>query len=194
MATPSKQTGKLVIFSAPSGSGKTTLVKHLLAQFPELSFSISATSRAPRGKEQDGVDYYFLSNDAFAAKAENGDFLEWEEVYKGTSYGTLNSEVERLWSMGKTVAFDIDVVGGLNLKKQFGHNALAIFIQAPNLEELRKRLEGRGTDSAEKIEMRLAKANEELERAPEFDAVIINDQLEHAQKEAEALLREFLAK
>lgn len=170
------------------------MVKHLLAQFPELSFSISATSRAPRGKEQDGVDYYFLSNDAFAAKAENGDFLEWEEVYKGTSYGTLNSEVERLWSMGKTVAFDIDVVGGLNLKKQFGHNALAIFIQAPNLEELRKRLEGRGTDSAEKIEMRLAKANEELERAPEFDAVIINDQLEHAQKEAEALLREFLAK
>lgn len=192
MSTPTE--GKLVIFSAPSGSGKTTLVRYLLEEFPELSFSISATSRDPRGKEANGVDYYFLSAAEFQSRAGNGEFLEWEEVYAGTYYGTLKSEVERLWAEGKTVAFDIDVVGGLNLKEQFGDRALALFVQAPSLEELRRRLVGRGTDSQEKIEQRLAKAKEELGRAPEFDHVIVNDDLQRAQQEAKALMLEFLGK
>ena len=135
--------GKLLIFSAPSGSGKTTIVHHLLTQIPSLAFSISATSRAPRGKEQHGKDYYFLSPDEFATRAANNEFLEWEEVYSGKSYGTLKSEVERLWAVGKQVVFDIDVVGGLNLKRQFGDDALAIYVQAPNPQELEKRLRGK---------------------------------------------------
>ena len=176
--------GKLIIFSAPSGSGKTTIVHHLLDSLPNLAFSISATSRAPRGKEKDGVDYYFLSSEEFAKKAAAGEFLEWEEVYKGTAYGTLRSEVERLWAEGKHVIFDIDVVGGLNLKKLFGENALAVYVKVPNDETLEKRLRGRGTDSEEKIQQRLAKAKEEQKLAPQFDLILVNDDLERAKAEA----------
>lgn len=186
--------GKLVIFSAPSGSGKTTIVRHLLENIPNLVFSISATSRAPRGTEKHGVDYYFLSHQDFKNQVSAGDFLEWEEVYAGTAYGTLRSEVENIWRKGNHVAFDIDVVGGLNLKKQFGNNAIAIYIKVPNFEELEKRLITRGTDSAEKIAQRLQKAKDEATREPEFDHVIINEDLEKAQAEALALVRDFLAK
>ena len=184
--------GKLVIFSAPSGAGKSTLVHYLLPKFPQLSFSISATSRAPRGEERHGKDYYFLSAEEFASRAQQGDFLEWEEVYKGTCYGTLKSEVERLWAAGKTVVFDIDVVGALNLKKQFGDRALALFVQAPSLEVLEERLRGRATDSAEKIEERVAKATVEMKRAPEFDRVVVNDVLEDAKAESAKILADFL--
>lgn len=184
--------GKLVIFSAPSGAGKSTLVHYLLSKFPQLSFSISATSRAPRGEERHGKDYYFLSAEEFASRAQQGDFLEWEEVYKGTCYGTLKSEVERLWAAGKTVVFDIDVVGALNLKKQFGDRALALFVQAPSLKVLEERLRGRATDSAEKIEERVAKATVEMKRAPEFDRVVVNDVLEDAKAESAKILADFL--
>lgn len=184
--------GKLVIFSAPSGAGKSTLVHYLLPKFKELSFSISATSRAPRGEEKHGQDYYFLSAEDFQKRAQNDEFLEWEEVYAGTYYGTLKSEVQRLWDEGKTVVFDIDVVGGLNLKKIFGPQALAMFVQAPSIQVLEQRLRGRGTDSEEKIAERLAKASTEMERAPEFDAIIINDELERAKAEAAEILENFL--
>ena len=184
--------GKLVIFSAPSGAGKSTLVHYLLPKFRELSFSISATSRAPRGEEKHGQDYYFLSAEDFQKRAQNEEFLEWEEVYAGTYYGTLKSEVQRLWDEGKTVVFDIDVVGGLNLKKIFGPQALAMFVQAPSIQVLEQRLRGRGTDSEEKIAERLAKASTEMERAPEFDAIIINDELERAKAEAVETLENFL--
>lgn len=184
--------GKLVIFSAPSGAGKSTLVHYLLPKFGELSFSISATSRAPRGEEKHGQDYYFLSAEDFQKRAQNDEFLEWEEVYAGTYYGTLKSEVQRLWDEGKTVVFDIDVVGGLNLKKIFGPQALAMFVQAPSIQVLEQRLRGRGTDSEEKIAERLAKASTEMERAPEFDAIIINDELERAKAEAAETLENFL--
>ncbi len=184
--------GKLVIFSAPSGAGKSTLVHYLLPKFRELSFSISATSRAPRGEEKHGQDYYFLSAEDFQKRAQNEEFLEWEEVYAGTYYGTLKSEVQRLWDEGKTVVFDIDVVGGLNLKKIFGPQALAMFVQAPSIQVLEQRLRGRGTDSEEKIAERLAKASTEMERAPEFDAIIINDELERAKAEAAETLENFL--
>jgi len=184
--------GKLVIFSAPSGAGKSTLVHYLLPKFRELSFSISATSRAPRGEEKHGQDYYFLSAEDFQKRAQNDEFLEWEEVYAGTYYGTLKSEVQRLWDEGKTVVFDIDVVGGLNLKKIFGPQALAMFVQAPSIQVLEQRLRGRGTDSEEKIAERLAKASTEMERAPEFDAIIINDELERAKAEASETLENFL--
>ena len=184
--------GKLVIFSAPSGAGKSTLVHYLLPKFRELSFSISATSRAPRGEEKHGQDYYFLSAEDFQKRAQNEEFLEWEEVYAGTYYGTLKSEVQRLWDEGKTVVFDIDVVGGLNLKKIFGPQALAMFVQAPSIQVLEQRLRGRGTDSEEKIAERLAKASTEMERAPEFDAIIINDELERAKAEASETLENFL--
>lgn len=184
--------GKLVIFSAPSGAGKSTLVHYLLPKFRELSFSISATSRAPRGEEKHGQDYYFLSAEDFQKRAQNDEFLEWEEVYAGTYYGTLKSEVQRLWNEGKTVVFDIDVVGGLNLKKIFGPQALAMFVQAPSIQVLEQRLRGRGTDSEEKIAERLAKASTEMERAPEFDAIIINDELERAKAEAAETLENFL--
>jgi guanylate kinase len=186
--------GKLVIFSAPSGAGKSTLVHYLLPKFTELSFSISATSRALRGAEKHGEDYYFLTAEDFQKRAKNDEFLEWEEVYAGTYYGTLKSEVQRLWDEGKTVVFDIDVVGGLNLKKIFGPHALAMFVQAPSIEELEKRLRGRGTDSEEKIAERLAKASLEIERATEFDNIIVNDDLERAKKEAAEVLQNFLRK
>jgi guanylate kinase len=184
--------GKLIIFSAPSGSGKTTIVRYLLEQIPELAFSISATSREPRGKEVHRKDYYFLSDYEFNARVENNEFLEWEEVYNGTKYGTLKMEVERLWEAGKHVVFDIDVVGGLNLKKQFPDRALAIYVQAPSIAELEKRLRKRGTETDEKIEMRLRKAEEEAKRAPEFDVVIVNDDLERAKQEALTAVSKFI--
>ena len=188
----SEHNGKLVIFSAPSGAGKSTLVNYLLPQFPELSFSISATSRSPRGKEQHGKDYYFLSSEEFKARVAQDELLEWEEVYAGTYYGTLRSEVERIWAQGKVVVFDIDVVGALNLKKQFGDRALALFVQAPSVEILEQRLRGRGTDSEEKIQQRVAKAAIEMARAPEFDKVVVNDDLDTAKAEALAILKDFL--
>jgi guanylate kinase len=184
--------GKLIIFSAPSGSGKTTLVRHLLAQNIPFGFSVSATSRLPRGAEQDGVDYYFLSDAEFREKIAQNAFLEYEEVYSGTFYGTLRSEVERLWDAGKHVLFDIDVVGGLNIKKQFPEECLALFVQSPSIEELEKRLRGRKTDSEETIQQRLAKATEELAYAPQFDRVIVNDDLETAQQEVRKAIEQFL--
>lgn len=184
--------GKLIIFSAPSGSGKTTIVRHLLGKYPELEFSISATSRAPRGEEENGKDYYFLSADEFRKRIESGEFLEWEEVYEGTYYGTLRSEVNRIWEKGGHVAFDIDVVGGLNLKKHFGRRALAVYVKVPTPEILEQRLRGRGTDSEEKIRQRLAKAAEEGKREPEFDLTIINDNLDRACLEAEEKIGAFL--
>lgn len=188
----SEQNGKLVIFSAPSGAGKSTLVNYLLPQFPALSFSISATSRSPRGKEKNGKDYYFLSSEEFKSRVAQDELLEWEEVYAGTYYGTLRSEVERIWAQGKVVVFDIDVVGALNLKKQFGDRALALFVQAPSVEILEQRLRGRGTDSEEKIQQRVAKATIEMARAPEFDKVVVNDDLDTAKAEALAILKDFL--
>lgn len=188
----SEHNGKLVIFSAPSGAGKSTLVNYLLPQFPELRFSISATSRSPRGREVHGKDYYFLSSEEFKAHVAGDELLEWEEVYAGTYYGTLRSEVERIWAEGKVVVFDIDVVGALNLKKQFGNRALALFVQAPSVEILEQRLRGRGTDSEEKIQQRVAKATIEMARAPEFDKVVVNDDLDTAKAEALAILKDFL--
>jgi len=184
--------GKLIIFSAPSGSGKTTIVKYLLQKGFNMEFSISATSRLPRGSEQNGVDYYFLSADEFRQRIQNNEFLEWEEVYTDTYYGTLLSEVERITAQGKNIVFDVDVVGGVNIKKKFGNRALAMFIQPPSIEELQRRLEGRATDTPEKIAMRVAKASQELTYAPQFDVVIVNDHLETAQQEAETTLSKFL--
>lgn len=184
--------GKLIIFSAPSGAGKTTIVKHLLQKGFNLEFSISATSREARHTETHEKDYYFLSGAEFLAKVENDEFLEWEEVYKGTSYGTLKSEVERIRDEGNNVIFDVDVVGGLNIKKYYGDEALAVFVQPPSVEELRNRLVGRSTDSEDKIAMRVAKAEHELSFAPEFDVVITNDKLEVAFEEAERIISEFL--
>ena len=187
--------GKLIIFSAPSGSGKSTIINFLL-QHPELklSFSISATSRPPRGTEKDGVEYYCLSPDEFRSRIEKGDFLEYEEVYKDRFYGTLKSEVERLLKAGRNVVLDVDVVGGVNIKKIYGERAKSIFIQPPGLTELRKRLEGRGTDSPEVIENRLQKAEYELSFAPKFDTVIVNDLLEKAQQEALDTVTAFIQK
>lgn len=183
---------KILIFSAPSGSGKSTLVNHLLSLGFPLGFSISATSRAPRGQEQHGKEYYFLSIDDFRERVKNDEFVEYEEVYEGCFYGTPKSELERVWSEGKCIVFDVDVVGGLNIKKMFGEKALSIFVQPPSVAELRKRLENRGTDSAEKIEQRLAKAEYELNFAPQFDKVIINDNLDKAKQEVENIVKRFL--
>lgn len=185
--------GKLIIFSAPSGAGKTTIVRHLLQKDFDLEFSVSATSRAPRPNEIDGRDYYFLSETDFRKKVEANEFLEWEEVYKGTSYGTLKSEVERIRHKGKNVIFDVDVVGGLNIKKFYGNEALAVFVQAPSVQELRKRLTERSTESEEKIAMRVAKAEEELRFAPQFDIVLVNDNLEKALTKAEEIISKFLS-
>lgn len=185
--------GKVLIFSAPSGSGKTTIVRHLLTRFPELEFSISATSRAPRGAERDGVDYYFMDNAEFRARVERGEFVEWEEVYAGTCYGTLRAEIDRIWDRGHVAVFDVDVVGALNIKKLFGEQALSIFIMPPSAEALRARLEGRGTDSPEAIERRLAKAEQEIGYAPRFDRMIVNDDLETAYAEARRVVGDFLA-
>jgi len=184
----------MVIFSAPSGAGKSTLVQYLIPRFPQLSFSISATSRAPRGEEREGREYYFLSRSEFLQKAKNHEFLEWEEVYKDTYYGTLASEIERLWDQGKTVIFDIDVEGSINLKKRFKERALAVFIQSPSIEILSQRLQKRQTDSEEKIAERIAKARLEMTRATEFDTIIINDDLKTAQLKAEEILSDFLNK
>jgi guanylate kinase len=188
-------TGKMIIFSAPSGSGKTTLVRHLLKTFPNrIDFSISATSRAKRGVEENGKDYYYLTRDEFMRRVENGDFLEWEEVYAGTHYGTLKSEVERVWSTGKAVIFDIDVEGGLNLKSQFGDKALAVFVMPPSIHILEQRLNSRSTDSKESIERRIAKAEKELETASLFDVSILNENLEAACIRAEEVVMDFLNK
>lgn len=184
--------GKLIIFSAPSGAGKSTIVKRLLQQLPQLAFSISATSREPRTGEQDGQHYYFLSPEEFQKEIAREAFLEWEEVYPGLYYGTLRAEVERLWEGGKQVIFDIDVVGGLNLKQQFGKNALALFVQPPSLAILEERLRNRGTESEEKLQMRLAKAEQEMATASSFDHIILNDNLEVAVNEALQLVKRFL--
>lgn len=184
--------GKLIIFSAPSGSGKTTLVRHLLAHMPQLAFSISATSREPRENEKHGRDYYFLSDYEFKLRAENNEFLEWEEVYNGTKYGTLRREVDRIWAAGKHVIFDIDVVGGLNLKRLFGDKALAIYVQVPHIADLERRLRNRATEPEAKIEMRLRKAQEEAKRAPEFDVVLVNDDLDRAKNEALERVKAFI--
>ena len=187
------QMGKVIIFSAPSGSGKSTIVNYLLSLNLGLEFSISATSRAPRGSEKDGVEYYFLSTEEFERRIAADEFVEHEEVYKGCYYGTLRSEVERIWGKGHTIVFDVDVKGGLYLKKIFGSQALTVFIQPPSIDELRRRLVGRGTDSPEKIEQRIAKAGEELTYAPQFDTVVVNDDLSIAQAEAEKKVRAFIA-
>lgn len=184
--------GKLFIFSAPSGSGKTTIVRHLLQQDLKLEFSVSATSRAKRGNEIDGKDYYFLSAEDFKQKIANNEFLEWEEVYKGCFYGTLKSEVERIRNKGNNVIFDVDVVGGVNIKKFYQEDALAVFIQPPSIEELENRLRNRNTDSDEVIANRVKKFKFELDFANQFDTVIINDKLEEALEEAENKLQNFI--
>ena len=184
--------GKLIIFSAPSGAGKSTLVSHVMGSIPQMAFSCSATSRSPRGEEQEGREYYFVTPDQFREKISRDEFLEWEEVYPGQYYGTLKSDVERLQSEGKHVVFDIDVVGGVNLKKQFGHEALALFIQPPDLKTLEQRLRNRGTDSEEQIAKRIGKAEEEMQYAPEFDHIIINDDLDIARKETLQLVNQFI--
>lgn len=183
----------VLIFSAPSGAGKSTLVNHLLAQRDDLEFSISATTRAPRGQEQDGREYYFLTPEEFERRIAAGEFLEYENVYAGTWYGTLRSEIERIEQAGHHVVFDVDVQGGAHLKQLFGDKARAFFIAPPSVEELRKRLIGRATDSPEKIEERVAKAAQELTFAPRFDRVIVNDDLAQAKAEVEREVRDFLS-
>lgn len=193
--------GKAILFSAPSGCGKTTIIKELMASEATerldpkaLAFSISATSRKPRGDEQHGTDYYFLSEEEFRRRVAANEFLEWEEVYAGTCYGTLKSEVQRLWDEGKVIVFDVDVNGGRNLKRYFGDQALSIFVMPPSLEVLEQRLRNRGTDSEEAIAKRLGRSAEELKQAPHFDRTIVNDDLRHAvsetRREVEAFLNE----
>lgn len=187
--------GKVLIVSAPSGSGKSTIVNFLMKEHPEfrLAFSVSATSRPPRGQEQDGVDYYFLSAEEFRRHIEADDFLEYEEVYEGRFYGTLKSQVEEKLAAGKNVVFDVDVKGGINIKKYYGEAALSVFIQPPSVEALRQRLIGRNTDEMGQIEQRLAKAEYEMSFASQFDRILVNDNLEVAKQEAVALLNDFLA-
>ena len=186
--------GKLVIFSAPSGAGKSTIVNYLLSQDLNLQFSISATSRPPRGTEKHGVEYYFHSPEEFREKIANGEFLEYEEVYTDKFYGTLKAEVERIMNDGGNVIFDVDVVGGCNIKKYYGDKALSVFIEPPSINELRCRLEKRGTDSPEVIESRIAKAEYEMTFAPQFDVVIHNDNLEEAKAKALNVVTDFLKK
>lgn len=189
----SYNTDKLIVFSAPSGSGKTTIVRHLLEQSKlPLAFSISATTRAPRGNEKNGVDYYFLSKEEFEQKIREGAFLEYEEVYPGLFYGTLKSEIERLWASGKAVLFDIDVMGGLTIKKTYPEKTLTVFVKPPSVEALEQRLRNRNTDSEETLQVRLAKSASELEKASAFDEILINDQLEEALRLAETLVIHFL--
>ncbi len=183
--------GKLIIFSAPSGSGKSTLINYLMQQGLPLSFSVSATSRAPRGSEQHGVEYYFLTEEEFRTRIAADEFLEYEEVYPGKFYGTLKSEVERLRNAGRHVMFDVDVVGGVNIKRFYGDEAMSVFIQPPSVKVLRERLIGRATDAPEVIATRVAKAEQELTYAPQFDYVIVNDVLEEAQRDVLALVKEF---
>ena len=184
--------GKLIIFSAPSGSGKSTIVRHLLRRDVPIEFSVSATNRAPRGREENGVDYYFLSSEEFKSKINSKAFLEWEEVYPDRYYGTLNAEVDRIWANGKQVVFDIDVQGGLNLKKQFGERALSVFIKAPSLDVLKERLMVRNTEDQENLNMRLDKAESEMAYAKYFDLVIVNDDLEIAQEQAYQKVMDFI--
>lgn len=184
--------GKLFIFSAPSGSGKTTIVRHLLGLDLGLSFSISATSREPRSNEENGKDYYFLSPDEFRNKIKKGEFIEWEEVYANQYYGSLRSEVEKLRNQGRHVVFDIDVIGGLKLKKMFKEDALAIFIQAPSVKIMEERLRKRASDSEEQLLKRISKAEQELKYAGSFDHIIINDDLQKALQEAEKLVKAFI--
>ncbi len=190
-----KKQGKLIVFSAPSGSGKTTIVRHLLKQ-PELNleFSISATSREPRGNEVHGKDYYYLSLKEFKNKIKNDAFLEWEEVYRDNFYGTLKAEVERIWAKGKHVIFDIDVSGGLRIKRKFPEQTLAVFVKPPDLNELVRRLKERGEESPEKISMRVAKAPAELATAPLFDEIVVNSNLEEALENAYKLVSDFINK
>jgi len=193
VAKTSKNKGKLIVFSAPSGSGKTTIVRHLLNQKElNLEFSISATSRDKRGEEEDGVDYYFLSAKEFKSKIKNDEFLEWEEVYRDNFYGTLKTEVERIWAKGKHVIFDIDVSGGLRIKRKFPDETLSIFVKPPSIDELKIRLKKRKTESESKINMRIAKASAELATSPLFDTVVLNDDLDKALLEAETLVQDFL--
>lgn len=184
-------TGKLLIFSAPSGSGKTTIVRNLLQKMNNLEFSVSACSRPKREGEVHGHDYYFLSPEDFKAKIDNNEFVEWEEVYTGSYYGTLKSEIERIWAKGNHVVFDVDVVGGLNLKKQFGNSALAIFIMPPSVDELRKRLELRGTETPESLAKRVGKSVEEMTYANQFDTIVVNDNLETAIEQTFQLVSKF---
>lgn len=187
--------GKLIVFSAPSGSGKTTIVRHLLAQ-PELNlaFSVSAATREPRGEEINGKDYYFISLQEFKQHIKNEDFVEWEEVYRDNFYGTLKSEVERIWAEGKNVIFDIDVAGGLRIKKKFPEETLAVFVKPPSIDELKIRLKKRSTESDDKINMRIAKASVEMATAPQFDTIIKNYDLDVAKEDAYKLVQEFISK
>ena len=191
--------GKAILFSAPSGCGKTTIINELMASAAtdsfdpqSLTFSISATTRAPRGEEQNGKDYYFLSREEFMQRVEREEFLEWEEVYSGTCYGTLKSEIERIWSEGKTIVFDVDVNGGCNIKKYFGADALSIFVMPPSVEVLEQRLRHRGTDSEEAIAKRLGRSAAELNQAPQFDVTIVNDDLRRAVDETRNVIEQFL--
>ncbi len=193
MVKENKKKGKLIVFSAPSGSGKTTIVRHLLdIEKLNLEFSISATSRDKRGEEIDGKDYYFLSAKAFKNKIKSDEFLEWEEVYRDNFYGTLKTEVERIWAKGKNVIFDIDVSGGLRIKRKFPDETLALFVKPPSIDELKIRLKKRKTESEDKINMRVAKASAELATAPLFDTIIVNDDLEKALTEAEEKVNSFI--
>lgn len=185
--------GKAIIFCAPSGSGKTTIVKHLLDKYSNLGFSISACTRDKRGRnEENGKDYYFLTIHDFTERIENQEFIEWEEVYPGAYYGTLKSEIERMWADGKNVIFDVDVKGGLNLKKYFGDDALAIYVKVPSMEELEKRLRNRGTDSEDSISRRLYKMKFEMEFQDQFDVILLNDDIETSWKKAEELYERFV--
>lgn len=187
-----EQQGKCVIFSAPSGAGKTTIVHALLDRINQLAFSVSACSREPRPNEVDGTDYHFLGVQGFQKAILEEQFVEWEEVYTNNYYGTLKSEMERIWSNGQTVIFDVDVIGGLNLKKYYGDNALAIFVHPPSYDELERRLRARSTETEDKIQQRMGKAKRELEKAPEFDIILENNQLDRAIQQAEDIVLEFL--
>lgn len=183
---------KAILFSAPSGSGKTTIIGEILKRFDCFEFSISATSRQPRLGERDGVDYYYLSREEFGQRVENGDFLEWEEVYEGVCYGTLKSEIDRIWAAGKVIIFDVDVNGGMNIKRYFGNDALALFVMPPSIEVLEQRLRNRGTESEEAIERRIGRSAAELRMASSFDVTIVNDDLAKAVDETERVIRGYL--
>ena len=185
-------TNKLIVFSAPSGAGKTTLVKYIIETFNDIQFSISATSRIARGKEKDGVDYYFLSNEEFKAKVQNEEFIEYEEVYGGNYYGTLKSELDRIWNANKIAIFDIDVVGGANIKNMFPNETLSILVMPPSIDVLKNRLLERGDVSSEEINVRVKKAESELDYASKFDNIIINNDLEESKKIAHTLIKEFI--
>mgnify|MGYP001432458711 FL=1 len=192
MSSQNINEGKVIIFSAPSGAGKTTIVRALLDSLSELSFSISACSRDPRGQEVNGKDYHFIGIEGFKNKIKNNEFVEWEEVYQDHFYGTLNSELIRIWNANKTVVFDVDVKGGMSLKKKFGKKALAIFVMPPSLMVLEERLRNRNTDSEQKIQQRLEKAEQEISLSSGFDVILKNDQLDNAISDAKAIVNQFL--